>query len=431
MSQSSGTDHPLRSSLTQEMHLRRLPRFSAPARALHWLVLNREEANGTTAFGHVVDLFRRLGRAAPARTKHATLAIDALQVVWEEHSEFSTYTFVRQDPFDEPFDKFELSELPDGWLESLPGLTFRATKVAILAGPTPEPEPALIGRLFSTDDVVCCDVFDGKARVWTDFRKAADGFGRLLIKDNDLRGDDPSRLVQQLLELGNYRKMALLGLPIAQSLGKELREAEGHLAELSRRIAEGQDDDEALLHEISSVSAKLARLAADTRYRLGATRAYANIVTDRLENLGVQRLPGSASLREFNERRLWPAVRTCETATQRLEGLQEQASWTNGLIRTRIDTAMNRQSRDLLASMNRRTQIQLRLQQTVEGLSVAAISYYVVGLVHYIVEGIGEHRLGISSAVVTGASVPFVVAFTALTMHRIRQVMTNGHGLSR
>ncbi len=42
--------------------------------------------------------------------------------------------------------------------------------------------------------------------------------------------------------------------------------------------------------------------------------------------------------------------------------------------------ALEAQNQTLLASMDRRARLQLRLQQTVEGLSVAAICYYVVGL---------------------------------------------------
>lgn len=366
------------------------------------------------------------GTSVPEPARHVTFQIGAVQFTWEEHSEFSTYTFVKSGPFGEPFGDFDLSGLPSGWIERVPGLTFRATKVALMSRSAAVPRE-LVEQFFSSDDVVCCDVFEGAARVWTDFRRAADGFGRLLIKDNGLTGGDAPRLVQQLLELGNYRKMALLGLPVAQKLSRTLRDAEVELADLAARIAGEQDGDEALLQEISTLSARLSRLVADTHYRLGATRAYANIVADRLENLGVRRLPGSASLREFNERRLLPAVRTCESASQRLQSLSEQASWTSGLIRTRVDTATNRQSRDLLASMNRRTQLQLRLQQTVEGLSVVAISYYAVGLVHYIAEAAGSARLGYSVDIITGASVPFILGMTALGMHRIRHAVRNDH----
>ena len=54
------------------------------------------------------------------------------------------------------------------------------------------------------------------------------------------------------------------------------------------------------------------------------------------------------------------------------------------MLRTRIDIALAKQNRDLLDSMDERTQLQLRLQQTVEGLSVVAISYYAVALIGYL-----------------------------------------------
>ena len=263
-------DHPLRSSLTQEMHLRRLPRLAAPAQALHWLVLKRDEEGDDAAFRHVADLARGLDQPKPERAKHLSFSLGALQFVWEEHSEFCTYTFVKEGIFTDPFATVSLEELPEGWLAAMPGMTFRATRVALMSDRSEPPSRELIETLFSADDVVSCDVFERGARVWTDFRRANDGFGRLLVHDKGLIGADAPRLIQQLLELGNYRKMALLGLPIAQQLGVELRIAEAELADLAGRVADERGDDEILLKDISALSARLARLAADTRYRLGA-----------------------------------------------------------------------------------------------------------------------------------------------------------------
>lgn len=416
-------NHPLRKSLTEEMHLRSFPKLAAPAQVVQILALHPADIARTAPFDHVCRLCRKAGMGEPARAKHIALKIGDTDFVWEEHSEFSTYTFVRHGGFDEPFAGPQFNHIPDAWIADLPGEIFRATKIALLDKDMPEPPPEMLARWFRIDDMACCDVIGGAARFWSDFRMAADGFGRVLVHDRGMVGSDASRLIQQIQELGNYRKMALLGLPVAQRLGEQLAAAESRLADLSRAIAEAESSDEALLHDISALSATLARLVADTRYRMGATAAYADLVADRLESLHVRRIPGYASLKDFNERRLLPAVRTCRSVSIRLQSLSEHASWTSALMRTRIDTAMNRQSRDLLASMNRRTQLQLRLQQTVEGLSVVAISYYLVGLVHYAAVALSGTRFALPVELVTGASVPFVLLLVGLGVRRLRHAL--------
>jgi len=416
-------NHPLRKSLTNEMHLRSFPKLTAPAQMVQLLALHPADKARTASFDHVCRLCKEIGLEEPARAKHIALRIDDTDFVWEEHSEFSTYTFVRHGAFDEPFADPPFDQIPAAWIADVPGEIFRATKTALLDRDAPEPSPEMLARLFRIDDMACCDVVGSAARLWSDFRMAADGFGRVLVHDRGLVGSDAPRLIQQIQELGNYRKMALLGLPVAQQLSEQLAAAESRLADLSRAIAEEESKDEALLQDISALSATLARLVADTRYRMGATYAYADLVADRLESLDVTRVPGYSSLKDFNERRLLPAVRTCRSVASRLENLSEHASWTSALIRTRIDTAMNQQSRDLLASMNRRTQLQLRLQQTVEGLSVVAISYYLVGLVHYVAEALAETRFAVPVPLVTGASVPFVLLLVGLGLRRLRRAL--------
>lgn len=411
--------HPLRLSLTEEMHVRRFPSFTAPAVAVQLLVINPADENDGS-YRHVASLCERLGIAPPPRSKHALASFDGFEMVWEQHSEFCTYSFIRPGPFNGIFDSSPLDHLPADWIETLPGEVYRATQIALLDSASPEPDAAELARHFRLDDLVCCDVYDAAARIWADFRQdPVDGFGRLLIRDQGLTGSDTPRLIQQLQELGNYRKMALLGMPVAQASGAELAGAEDRLARLSHAIASDDSDPEALLNELSALSATLARLQADTRYRMGATEAYAGLVADRLEGAKERRLSGYPSLKDFNERRLLPAIRTCRSFAERLEDVARRASWTTALLRTRVDTTMAQQSRDLLASMNRRTRLQLRLQQTVEGLSAVAITYYLIGLVHYVAKGFG-HRPGLPDPeVIAAAAVPVMLLLVIFGLRRV------------
>ena len=82
-------------------------------------------------------------------------------------------------------------------------------------------------------------------------------------------------------------------------------------------------------------------------------------------------------------------------------------------------------NQDLLASLAHRQKLQLRLQQTVEGLSVVAISYYTISIVAYIakaVDGIvlpgGVH---LKDDVITALAVVPVVALVYGLVHRVRR----------
>lgn len=407
--------HPLRASLSAEMHVRRLPRFASPARAVQLVTLLGE--TGEASWRHVRDLAARGGLTIAERAKYAVVPLDDLVLVWERHTEFASYTLIREGAFGPPFDPGFFEPVGGEVLAGIPGEVIRATQIAIAPPGTPPPFPSELERWFDRGALVVCDVAGGKARLLSDFKLHADGYGRLLILDQGLEGDEPSQLVTRVQELGNYRNMALLGLPLAQATTPEVTKLEARLAALTHDVSERRSEDDALLDELTFLSAELARLAAATRYRMSATKAYAQLSLERLHALAILPVPGHQTLSDFTERRLTPAVRTCDSFSNRIEDLQQRAAWTSSLLRTRIDIALAKQNRDLLGSMDRRTQLQLRLQQTVEGLSVVAISYYAVALLSYPIKAVP----GINHELAVAISVPVVLLSVAAFVSRMRR----------
>ena len=357
----------------------------------------------------MVPPWRRSSRCWRSRTR--------ITLVWERHTEFATYTLLRPEPFDTPFDPADFESHLATVLADMPGEIVRATQIALVKRGEPDPTPAECETWFAPEATVICDVADGAARILSDFRIHPDGYGRLMVLDRDLAGDEPAQLVLRLQELGNYRNMALLGLPLAQRLTPSVTELEARLAELSHAVSERTSDDDTLLDELTYLSAELARLDAETRYRMSATRAYAQLSSDRLASLRIGAVRGHQTLADFTERRLTPAVRTCNSFSARLADLSQRAAWTSELLRTRIDIALARQNRDLLTSMDRRTELQLRLQQAVEGLSVVAISYYLVALLGYVFGAVPGMRHDRAMA----AAVPIVLAGVTLALIRLRR----------
>ena len=213
------------------------------------------------------------------------------------------------------------------------------------------------------------------------------------------------------IEIDTYRTLAMLGLPLARSLSGQLRNFEVELSRLTSAMRNAKaGESEALLDEISALAADLEADAASSLFRFGASRAYGNIVKERIEAAGARALSGYMSIGAFLERSLLPALSTCVSVENRQEELSRKISRAANLLRTRVEIEIENQNRNLLDSMNRRTKMQYRLQQTVEGLSIAAVSYYVVGLFYYFIQAFGENLVpGLSAKVATGMFVPVAI----------------------
>jgi uncharacterized membrane-anchored protein len=407
-------NHPLREGMSSEMHSRKLPPLSAPARLMQVVVVVGE-SEADEEWARLSALCRRAG-SMPERGKYVSCAIGEFHLIWERHTEFSSYMFIKPGPYDSPFNPSAFGAIQRDWLFDIPGNVIRATQLAL----TSTEDPAVVRDHFIQNDLVVCDLADGAARMWADFRIHPDGFGRVLIVDKDMGGES-ALVVQRLQELGNYRNMALLGLPVAQRLTPMVSDLERRLSALAGEIAAGASDDDEMLHHLSQLSAELAALVSDTRYRMSASSAYADISQDRLQSLRVGRVRGYQTLGDFTDRRLLPAVRTCVSFSERLEDLSQRVAWTSALLRTRVDTALSRQNRDLLASMDRRTDLQLRLQLTVEGLSVVAISYYFVGLTGYAARGLESIYAPIQHDLLVAIATPMIVLGVWLGMRRLRR----------
>ncbi|MDX1605224.1 MAG: DUF3422 domain-containing protein [Candidatus Competibacterales bacterium] len=427
----SVAEHGLREQLTNEIHARPPVAVSAPTRVSH-LALLSGEGSVEADRRHVCELCRRFGGAEPGvGANYWQVDLGTFQLNWERHTEFSTCTFFRSEPFTEPFRDRAIDQVPQDWLEALNGEVLVAIHLALEPASAPERSNQELHALFASDYIAGSMVSGGSALVWSDFRLQGDGFSRFLVRDISLGHRQAGRLVQRLLEIETYRMMALLAFPLARSIGGEVTQAEAELGKLTDRLRSSDDDsDRVLLGELTRLSAEVERLAATSNYRFSAARAYYALVQRRIRELREERFGGRAPIHEFMERRLAPAIRTCESTQERLSVLSERVSRAANLLRTRVDVALEQQNRDLLASMNRRAQLQLRLQETVEGLSVVVLSYYLVGLLNYGLKALKQAGAGLDPTLWTGIGLPFVVFGVWFASRRLRHRAMDRDGAS-
>jgi uncharacterized membrane-anchored protein len=415
------TAHPLRAAVLGEMHARPFTPIETPRRVLHFAfetTAERGEADRTALTAFCVTR----GLAAPQPSgKHHRVLLGATALRWEQHSEFTTYTW----------------ELP----AETPGAGPFHPSAAALAAPmslVPQPGPVLVAidlhlvadvdkiapeRLFDRASLAAAENSDGTALYATDFQSDPAGFVRVLIVDRGLGAERGGALTQRVLEIETYRTLALLGLPEAQRQAPSVRRIETRLAEVTAatRGAQGLEANQRLLEELTTLATELEAGAAASQFRFGAGRAYDEIVQLRLKTIGERKVGGLPTWTSFLARRMAPAMRTCAAVEERQANLALKLARAANLLRTRVDVELEQQNRDVLQSMNERTRLQLMLQATVEGLSVAAISYYVVGLFGYLVKGLHDANfLRLDPALVTGAFVPVAVLLVWWVVRRIR-----------
>ncbi len=424
-------DHPLRRSLNDEVHARPYAKLVAPLRALH-LALLTGEGGGAADRAHLARLCADFGIAPPREDDiHLLLDFGAFSLRWERHTEFSTYTFYGGGAEDRPpFAAAATEAVPQDWLEALPGERLVALKVEVLGPEAPEPGFEELLEIFDNDRFCGAEVNGGAGCAWMDFSIHGDGFGRLLIKDRHLRPRQTGRLLQRLLEIDTYRMMALLALPLARETGPKLSTAAARLAEITGRMPEiaALDDERRMLAELTRLSGEIERVAAGTGYRFAAARAYHALVERRIEELREVRLEGLQTFGEFMDRRLSPAMRTCGAVGERVDRISRRLTRAGQLLRTRVEIELEAQNQDVLARMDRRARLQLRLQETVEGLSVAAITYYVVGLVAYAAKALKVSGLPLDAEVAPGVAIPIVAGLVWYGVRRIRRLVAREGG---
>ena len=407
----SFSDHPLRSALIEEVHARPFTALEPPVQASH-LALVSGEQDAPADLAHLVRLCERFGLSSPTEgSKHFASDFGTFRLKWERHAEFCTYTFFRHSPSERLFAIPAISAVPRDWLESLPGERLVAVHIVVNPRTRPPPSSWDLATSFKSDTVSGSRVFGGAALLWTDFAVHEDGFGRILVGDISLDHFEVGRLVQRVLEIETYRMMALVALPLVRAHVAKISLIEEETAKIARNMSEiaGLDDTRALLTRLSRLSADVEGITASLSYRFDATRAYFALVRRRIERLREERLERLQTIEEFMERRLAPAMQMCDTAARRLASLSRRLARASDLLRTQVDVALQEQNRDLLRSMDRRANLQSRLQRILEVISVVALTYYLAALLTTILRALETVGVPLKVELIVGTATPFLL----------------------
>ena len=417
------SDHPLRYAMANELHARPFPTLNAPSRAAY-LAITSQTPDRAAERTHLIALLDRYGAPHPQPdATHYSGQIGKHMLKWESHSEFVTYTIFGDGNAIPPFDASTFAMFPDDWLQSAPGQRITS---ALIRVETRDGDGHIIDKTnqwFVPESLAIARVLEDELVVASDFWIDPVGHMRMAVfAGPETGGRRIGRVVQRLCEIETYKAMAMLGLAKVRDMGPELLTLDKQLSSLVAELNSDTLKSDETLRQLLQTSAVLEHAVAQSAYRFGATRAYEAIVNQRIFILREERFLGRQTFGEFMMRRFDPAMRTVESTQSRLQSLTDRAARASDLLRTRVDVERSAQNQDLLTSMDKRADLQLRLQRTVEGLSVVAISYYAVSLALYVL-GPVEMAYGVSKTMLAAGVTPVVLIVVWLLIQRIHRKM--------
>ena len=441
-------DHPLRTVLHEEVHARPpvalwpkdrilnqafLLKGSDRQQQIDWINAISEQTKQPTDPNHgqtfrIIEL-----RPAPQR----------VIIKWELHGEFSSISAIIQQAqlmTEAPIKsrvrlEHEINELLAKLIikpmHEAGGLRISAIDIAFEdRGLFKEADE--VSHLFSGNTLIGSTILSSKkAQLWTDLQVNEDGYISFLVPHAGMGSRQAGRVARRITEVEIYRMASMLAFPVAKSLSGPLRNAEAELSELSKEISMAQNQESAATHQdgeflerISTLASKIEEWISEHGLRFTAAEAYSQLTAKNLEELSEASLPGVQTLSEFMDRRFAPAMSTCSWTQRRLRELSDRISRTTQILRTRIEFVNESQTQELLASMDRRAKIQLRLQETVEGLSVLVLTYYAVSLIIYMAKGVKELGLMVPAELIGGASAP-IIAYGIYALNKLRKKKFN------
>jgi uncharacterized membrane-anchored protein len=429
MSDNPSADHPQRYALHNEIHAR-------PPIAL-WpneRIINQAFILDAISRRQQLSWINRASSSFPLH--HGTAHNPSIRVLeiapeprrillkWEMHGEFVSVTIFSQQSDTASFESRDavltktgkrLESVNAQGLNELTGQRLVALDIA-LESAQPYPDAYEVAKRFSGNTVVGSVVTSNQnAQLWTDLQLDEAGFIQMILRGPAIGSRQAGRTVQRMIDAETYRMMALLALPHAKSLAEPLRSAELELARVSEKIATAQKKTTIDLSVDAQLLGDVSALAGEKERH--------ELVKRSLVELNETTIPGVQMLNTFMDRRFEPAMRTCKWTVRRLRDLSDRISRTSQILKTRIEFVNESQQQELLSSMDRRAKLQLRLQQTVEGLSIIVMTYYATGLLQYVAKGLKEYGVPLDPDQVGLVSVPTIAIglLWYLTVRRRKQ----------
>lgn len=412
------TEHDDRRLIHAETHARPVPPLAGPATIRRVAFMSADRGKDLARLQRQMAELGKLDSVDPGAARQLEFERDGRSVVWEMHNEFATLTWKS------PLEDAETWPKGIGLELHADVALVSATRVDVLDDDTID-----AARLAQMAENSLCysTIYAGQARIATDFVQDTDRFVGFVVAARSCGAQRRGVIVRRLLEIETYRCFALLGLPVARQVGGRVQGYEHRLSAIMGEIGEGSSPTgyRASLEALHALSVDVGQTVEETSFRFAATQAYGQIIAERLARLGEAPIGESTTIQRYLDNRVQPALATCRATEKRLTELGTKVQRSIELLDATITVSIQTQNQTALDTILSTAQSQYRLQETVEGLSIIAISYYALGILGYIAEGVHE-LLPVDKPVLLTFLAPVVILVVFFGIRRLRRTIHNG-----
>lgn len=308
---------------------------------------------------------------------------------WESHREFCTFQFIKNQNIETNnlFKQSNFEYIPELWVDSLENI-INCVNLEVIDNHNIQNNEDIYNA-FDNNYIVGSYMNDKKAKLYSDFRIDGNGYHRILMVNENLTRHQLGRSVQRVLDVESYRSMAMIGLFNNKEINSELDILNNELLQINRDFEIKKEINlEEYYNKLTYIANRAHRLNNENKFRFQASNSYFPIINERLKELKLSTIDCIQPYDIYLNSRLNPAKRTSETTEKRLNETLQQMDRTANLIQTNVELDVKNSNNLLLDSMNKKTDVQIKLQKTVEGLSTVVLTYYSVTLFNHAITGI-------------------------------------------
>lgn len=355
---------------------------------------------------------------------------DQLLILWRLHTEYYSYQTWHLPSNPSRVLTFGPIDLPGYLFQSCPlGTRISWMDILVQSGNDPVSKQEL-QEVFRGPEIFGSRVIEAIS-LYTDFAPDEHEKVRFLVRSADVRSlkEKAPFILESLSFLENYRHLILFPLDEFNQHMDRFYQLEKDQVVKREEISRGLETSspkqfKEWLILLTRTLSEVNRIGDNVRYHLASAVPYDSILNATLEELKETGEIGFQPLGYFIKRKVRGIADGYLRLIERIDALNKALEGTVAVLRTRVDLAMEEQNLSLLKSVDETTKNQVHLQQTVEGLSVIVLTYYITGIANYFFKGVSEWGLIQSPGLATAGCLPisFLIAFGLV--YRVKRALT-------
>ncbi|MGE3152887.1 MAG: DUF3422 family protein [Nitrospiraceae bacterium] len=354
---------------------------------------------------------------------------DRLIVVWQTHTEYYSYQIWHLPPPSQSNVAFGPIAFPQYRFPITP-LGVEVCRLDIVLTEERLPDNETLRQRFPGPLLYGSRILDEETSLITSFAHDEHDRERYFVSVASPRSRHSSvqEVVDAIVRIETYYHLLLMQKPLfSAAVDQVYRFEQVHLKQreiITTRI--GGADSLTLqrwLNALTEDLLKTNRLAGRLHSEFSGSVPYDRIVHTTITALGEQTLSTYRPISDYVLSGITGVAEGYQQLLKRIDTLRSGFEGIISIIRARVDLMLEAQNLTLLRSVDKTTKSQVMLQNTVEGLSVIVIAYYLSGLAGYLFKGLSEVGWLRNASVASAVFVPIAVGLAFLITNLSRKYL--------